>query len=309
MEDFDFYPQKPELIESKINRKTSLTFFSMLLFALGLVLIGSTDFLFIFFVILVLFVHEIGHFSFMKIYQYKNVRMLFVPLMGAFVQGKKESYQEKQSFFVIMAGPIPGVLLGTILLYLGEVLNYNWMKELSILFLFINMINLLPLDMLDGGQMLKLFFNKNEGRFQVIMSFVSSLLMIMIGWYFSLTFLIVFGFLMGLRVRSAQKKYQIQKECEGENINYKTTYQALSNKDFSKLKEIVLEYTPALRKYLDNEEEEITNPLLAEHVNNALVAPIDRNASSLFKFIVILVWIVSFLLPIVLAYNINSLKF
>ena len=99
MEEFDFYPQKPELIESKINRKTSLTFFSMLLFALGLVLIGSTDFLFIFFVILVLFVHEIGHFSFMKIYQYKNVRMLFVPLMGAFVQGKKDFYQEKQSFF------------------------------------------------------------------------------------------------------------------------------------------------------------------------------------------------------------------
>ena len=122
-------------------------------------------------------------------------------------------------------------------------------------------------------------------------------------------FLIVFGFLMGLRVRSAQKKYQIQKECEDENINYKTTYQALSNKDFSKLKEIVLEYTPALRTYLDNEEEEKTNPLLAEHVNNALVAPIDRNASSLFKFIVILVWIASFLLPIVLAYNINSLKF
>ena len=309
MEGFDFYPQKPELIESKINRKTSLTFFSLLLFALGFVLIGSGDFLFIFFVILVLFIHEIGHFFFMKIYQYKNVRMLFIPLMGAFVQGKKEYYQEKESFFVIMAGPIPGVLLGTILLYFGEVLNYDWMKELSILFLFINMINLLPLDMLDGGQMLKLFFDKNQGRFQVIMSLVSSLLMILIGWYFSLTFLLVFGFLMGFRVRSAQKKYHIQKECVDENINYKTTYQALSNKDFSKLKEIVLERTPALRAYLDNEDEEKTNALLAEHVNNALVAPIDRNASSVFKFFVILVWIVSFFLPMVLVYNINSLKF
>lgn len=308
MEDYDFYPQKPELIERKSERKTGLTFFSMVLFALAFVLIGSRDFLFIFFVILVLFIHEIGHFLLMKLYQYKNVKILFVPLMGAFVQGKKELYQQKQSFFVIMAGPIPGILIGTILLYFGEIFGYNWMKELSILFLFINMLNLLPLDMLDGGQILKLFFDKNEEIFQLIISFVSSITMIVVGWFFDLNFLIVFGFLMGFRVRSVQKKYQIQKEFIGEKINYKTTYQSISNKEFSRMKKIVLEYTPALKSYLDEESEETTNPFLADQVNSVLVPPIERNASLLFKF-VISIWILSFLLPFILAYNINRLKF
>ena len=55
------------------------------------------SFIFIFFVIAVLFIHEMGHFSFMKLFKYTNVIMMFVPLMGAFVRGEKEKYEQKQS--------------------------------------------------------------------------------------------------------------------------------------------------------------------------------------------------------------------
>jgi len=53
--------------------------------------------------IIVLLIHEMGHFLLMKLFKYDNVRMLFIPLMGAFVQGNKEEYSQKQSLWVVIA--------------------------------------------------------------------------------------------------------------------------------------------------------------------------------------------------------------
>jgi len=146
------YPEKPRL-ETKKNKKSDgfgMTIFSIILFVSSMLWLFSDSLLFILLLVFVLLFHELGHYSFMRLYKYENVRMLFIPLMGAFVQGMKEKYSQLQSFLVIMAGPIPGLALGILFFILAQNYQSDWMMTISLLFIFLNGINLLPLDPLDG---------------------------------------------------------------------------------------------------------------------------------------------------------------
>jgi len=306
MEEYDYYPQKPELVEKKINKGIGKTIFSILLFIMAFSLIGAGDFQFILFLVIVLLVHELGHFAMMKLFKYKDVQMLFVPFMGAFVKGNRENEKQTQSLLVILAGPIPGIVIGLILLYLGNNNNeLKWMTDLSFLFLFLNSLNLLPLDPLDGGQLLKLLVDNKQERFQLIFTFISSLVLILAGWYFELWLIVIFGFFMGFRVKAIQKNYQIHKELDVQEVNYNTSYKLLSNKDFSFIKKVVIQYTPALRTYIDQIDDDSLDPVIASQVNNVLVNPFKKNASFVYKTLIILIWVLAFVSPFIAAYFFN----
>ena len=161
----DFHPQKPILMEHKPKGGLSVTVFSIVLFVLAFTLLFSDQFVLILFLLGVLLIHELGHFFLMKKFNYQHVRMLFIPLMGAFVQGKKDNYSQKESFLVTMAGPLPGIITGVLLLLYAANNHSAWGLQLSALFILLNLINLLPLDPLDGGQIFKLFVRKNNEFF------------------------------------------------------------------------------------------------------------------------------------------------
>lgn len=305
MENFDFYPKKPELIEPKQKTGLSVTIFSMVLFVLVFLLFLGNEFKFVLYLLIVLVIHELGHFLTMKLFGYKNVRMLFVPLMGAFVQGSKTTYSQKESLIVTGAGPFPGIVIGSFLVWYASEIESTWLMTLALLFLLLNIINLLPLDPLDGGQLFKLFIKQNHELFLMIFAFLSSLFMIGFGWVISSYIIMLFGFFMGFRVRALQKKFQVHKELIEEEVNYSTTYKLLSNKDFVIIKNIVLDHTPALRKFMDQAPSEESDSVIANQVNNILVAPLKRDASLLFRCAILLLWILSFVTPVILFYVID----
>jgi Zn-dependent protease len=300
MEEYDFYPPKPELIEAKPKGNLALTVFSVVLFVIAFLLVFTEEVNFIIYFLVVLLTHELGHFIMMKAFGYKNVRMLFIPLMGAFVQGSKEEYSQKQSLIVIGAGPFPGIILGFGFILLASLFQEVWMVNLGLLFLFLNLMNLIPLDPLDGGQLFKLLMKHNHDLFLLIFSFTSSLVLIVVGWLIDEYMLILFGFIMGFRVRSIQNQYHLRKELRAEEINYKTTYKLLSNKDFQRIKNVLLERSTPLRTYVDNVSEEEAKPLLASQVNSVLVSPVKKDASLFFKISIISFWLVSLTTPLVL---------
>ncbi len=308
MQEYNLHPEKPDLIEHQPKSSLSVTVFSLVIFVMTFLLFFEDQLQFIFQLMIVLVVHELGHFLMMKKFKYKNVRMLFIPLMGAFVQGKKQNYSEKQNFWVLIAGPFPGIFIGLGLIWYAGIDPKHglWISELAALFLLLNIINLLPLDPLDGGQMFKLFASKRKEIFLMIFALTSSLILIGAGAYVSRFnsmgyVVIAFGFMMGLRVRSLQKQYAMHRELKGENVNYSISYKLLSNEDFSKIKEIVLDHTPALRKYIEKVGSDISNPILASQVNNVLETPIDRDATFLFKSLIVIIWVFSFFSPIILS--------
>lgn len=305
MDEYDFYPPKPELIEPKMKSSMAVTIFSMVLFVLVFLLFFSSELNFIIYLLVVLLIHELGHFLAMRWFKYENVRMLFIPLMGAFVQGKKQDYSQKQSFIVTLAGPLPGLIIGTSLFYVGLSYHSYWMVELSALFLLLNLVNLLPLDPLDGGQLFKLFVRNGTELFLMVFALLSSLLIIGLGWLLESPVIMLFGFLMAFRVRALQKQHQIQKEFAEEDINYEVSYKLLSNRDFMKIKSILLNNTPPLRSYMEQVSEEESDPVIASQVNNVLKTPIVKDTGLIFKITVVLLWLLSFSIPVILYYTVN----
>lgn len=301
MEEYDLYPEKPIIEKVKIESNWGLTAFTIVLFIGTFLLVYPDDFRFVLFLIVVLLIHELGHYIFMKKYDYENVRMLFIPLMGAFVQGRKDKYSQKQGFIVTALGPFPGIIIGSILLIISVSYQSEWMVEWSFIFFFINILNLVPIDPLDGGQLFKLLINKKRDMFLMIFALISSLMLIGLGWLIDSWLMIAFGFLMGLRVRGMQRNYLIRKKLETEGINYVITYEELSNRDYVLIKNILLEEIPALKKYKQLEGE-VSDDVMASHVNSVLLAPVSQDASLLFKIMIVISWMFLMFLPFFLYF-------
>lgn len=296
----DFYPQKPDLIERENKTNWAATVFSVVLFILVFMFLFSNEINFILALVIVLFIHEMGHFLMMKLFGYQNVRMLFVPLMGAFVHGKKESYSQRESLLVVGAGPFPGIIVGFSLMLLSQQFNSTTMFQIGLLFFFLNIINLVPLDPLDGGQLFKLIVSKNQEKFLMIFSFVSSLLIIGVGFFLNSILLMLFGFFMGFRVRALQKNYYLHQEMKDEEIPFITTYKELSNKDFWRIKQMILDKTPTLEKYIQYANPEEVDMLMASQVNSVLITPVANDANFFLKFSTILLWVGSLASPFIL---------
>ena len=305
MADYNFNQQKPDLIDKKQNNGLSLTIFSMTLFVLFFIVMIDNDISFVISILIVLIIHELGHFIAMKLFRYKNVKMLFIPLMGAFVRGSRKKYSQKQSFIVAISGPFPGIFIGIILMFYGSNVESAWLVDVGLLFFILNIINILPLDPLDGGQMFKLFFRKKHELFLLIFSFSSSFFLIFFGFILNNYIIMIFGFLMGLRVRSMQKRYQIHKQLKDLNVNYVTTYNSLHYSDFLKIKSILIENTPSLKKYINLLSEDQIDDIIANQVNNVLDVPIKIDASSLFKFIILISWIFLLVSPFLLFFSLD----
>jgi stage IV sporulation protein FB len=289
MSDFEtYYPPKPKLVKKEAKNHISVTIFSMVLFALTFSLIIE-DYLLIGLLLIVLLVHEFGHFIFMKWFGYKNLKMLFIPFIGAMVQGEKKRYSQIQSLIMVMAGPLPGIFFGSFLLVYGQ--DSLIAVQLGVLFLIINVLNLIPVDPLDGGKVFQLMFFQNHEFIQLVFAFLSSLAIICIGWYFDAWLIVAFGFLMGFRVKSIYKNYQIRSEMKLNFIRYESDYDSLSDSTYHKIKKIILDYNPILEKIKEESEEERYDQIVAHQVEGVLSQPMKKDASFITKLVATFFWL------------------
>ncbi|MCC6700297.1 MAG: site-2 protease family protein [Fluviicola sp.] len=304
-----FYPPKPFLEkEEKQKGHLAVTVFSLMLFALSFVLFFGEDFRFLIEIIGVLIVHELGHFLMMKRFKYENVRMLFVPFMGAFVHGSKEKYRQRQSLLVVLAGPLPGIMFGTAAWLVGMHYEISWMIEVALIAFFLNVINLIPLQPLDGGRILNILFFEKIELFQVVFAFTSSLALIGLGFYLDLYIMMVIGFLMGFQVRSMHRRYLIHKSLKEQEVGFQSTYDDLSDKAYHEIKNEVMEHTPGLRKFRDVADEEDFSKLVASEVKNILLPPMLLDLGIVSKIIALIIWISALAGPVIIMWNYNILS-
>lgn len=300
MNEFDYYPEKPILKTEKGNHQWLKTIGSIVAFILVFAILFKEQVNFIIALVLVILIHELGHFLFMKKYNYQNVRMMFVPLLGAFVQGKKEVYSQKESIWVVAGGPFPGILLGVISFVMGMHYNSGFLIDLSFLFFVLNLMNLLPLDPLDGGQFIKILNPNSSERFLMIFALISSIVIIVIGYFLESWIMVGLGFFFGTRVRGMQKNIGIHDELSEIGVDYKTSYTNLSNKAFVDIKNVLLERSKIIRQYRDMVDEDEYNELMGQQVNAILQDPVEKDASFSLKFLLLFSWVLSFFVPIIL---------
>ena len=122
--------------------------------------------------VLVIFVHEMGHYLGMKGFGYRDVKMFFIPLFGGGVSGESFRVPEYQRAIVSLLGPVPGVMLGSAFLLAYAFVPIPWLAQFGLFFLALNLFNLLPIFPLDGGHFFEhILFRRSryaEAAFRVL---------------------------------------------------------------------------------------------------------------------------------------------
>ncbi len=103
-------------------------------------------------IVILLFVHEIGHYLVIRAKGLPAGLPIFIPLLGAFVTMRRMPASVRDEAEIAIAGPALGALSG-----MACFLLYQWTQEASLLLLaelafLLNLINLLPVTPLDGGR-------------------------------------------------------------------------------------------------------------------------------------------------------------
>lgn len=106
--------------------------------------------------LLTLLLHEGGHLLAMRWLGYHNTQILLLPLLGGVATGVEQHPSAANRAFVSLMGPLPGILLGWLLLYLAAGPPGAYLlPSLALVLLVVNYFNLLPTPPLDGGQLVR----------------------------------------------------------------------------------------------------------------------------------------------------------
>src|SRR5512138_1792108 len=120
---------KPELEEPKSRPKVWLKSLTSLAIFLLIGYLFFKDLRLILVLTAVVVFHEFGHFAAMKFYKYQELGIFFIPLLGAYVSGKKQEVSQTQSAIILLAGPIPGIFLGIILHFLSIQFDLDFLEK------------------------------------------------------------------------------------------------------------------------------------------------------------------------------------
>jgi len=140
--------------ESRPLRRAGLFLGSMLLFVgvFGLRFSMETVLL----LLVALIIHELGHAAAMRVFGYRDLHIVFVPFLGAVAHGRKEDATPWQEIVVLLAGPIPGILLGTWIMTSGGAVRGSDAYAFANVLLILNYLNMLPIAPLDGGKVMSI---------------------------------------------------------------------------------------------------------------------------------------------------------
>jgi Zn-dependent protease len=173
---------------------------------------------FVWILIPILFFHELGHYLAMRVFRYRNVRMFFIPFLGAAVIGQNFSAPGWKKVIVALMGPLPGILLGGVLGFGGLWWHKPLWVEVAVLTLVLNALQLLPVMPLDGGRVVHtLFFSRH---WMLDVGFRALAGVVLVGaWFFvhDWVLLIIGGFML-LSVPALYRLTRISTELRRQGI-------------------------------------------------------------------------------------------
>ncbi|WP_455207391.1 hypothetical protein [Kaarinaea lacus] len=132
----------------------------------------------------VILFHELGHIAAMYAFKYRDLQILFIPLLGAAATGNKDDVAIWKQVIVYLMGPLPGIVAGIGLIAMYHLYQASWLYETAIIMLVINYLNLLPFVPLDGGHIIRLTIMERFPTGKLVFSALSGLAFAAGGWFF-----------------------------------------------------------------------------------------------------------------------------
>lgn len=110
--------------------------------------------------VLLIFVHEMGHVISAKYYRISVTAPTFIPLVGAYVLLKNRPMNPWTNAIISYAGPLAGGLGGWACYGLACFYDQEWLMAVALYTFILNLFNLAPIPPLDGSH-IWICFSKN----------------------------------------------------------------------------------------------------------------------------------------------------
>lgn len=164
-------------------------------------------------ILVVIVIHELGHFLAMRAFGYRNVHMLALPLVGGVAMGQDADPAATRRAWMSLMGPLPGIAIGCALLtamFLGAAPAWTlgFILPLGVMFLFINYLNLLPVPPLDGAHVVEAMLPTRLRGVQVAFAAVAASTGAWLAWQHDFTLL---AFLAALQLLGLPVKWKLRR--------------------------------------------------------------------------------------------------
>lgn len=163
----------------------------------------------------VLLLHELGHYAGMRLFNYQDVRMFFIPFFGAAVAGRSRSVLGYKEAIVLLLGPLPGIALGLVLGFVCLSVDSPTLRSATLLLLLINAFNLLPFLPLDGGRLLHLVLFSRQPILEAVFRVLTGAVVVWFGWVTGGWFLAAMGLFLILGTRQTYRISRLGRQLRG----------------------------------------------------------------------------------------------
>jgi Zn-dependent protease len=102
--------------------------------------------------VLLIFVHEMGHFIAARQRGLDVGAPTFIPFVGAWIALKDQPHDAEMEAYIGIAGPLAGTAAALVCYFLARSYHSSLLLALSYAGFFINLFNLIPLSPFDGGR-------------------------------------------------------------------------------------------------------------------------------------------------------------
>jgi len=252
----------------------------------------------VFLLVAVIFIHEMGHFIAMKSFGYKGVNMTFVPFVGAYVSGEATDFSKSKKIIMLLAGPVPGIIIGSVLFYLYQqnFEQYYWWASLT--FLSLNLFNMLPVSPLDGGQIFETLFFSGNRIIQLLFLGASFFLIVFLAINFKLWLLLLIALLLLFRIFSVNATYRIRKILDTNNIDYRCSYDDLTDEQYWQIRDVLVKENKLLGQHYRVGVHSEDETKLIGNVKNILAPYYDKELTGMQIILFVLVWLITFSVPV-----------
>jgi stage IV sporulation protein FB len=297
----DGFPPKPMMAEKSENSLVR-SLFSLLLYFLLFYMLFEQNLAYIAGILVVIIIHEFGHLLAMKLFNYSQVKIFIIPLIGALTSGKKQTVSQWQLSIIILAGPLPGLLIAWALFYLNADLENENLKMLANSFLFINLFNLLPIYPLDGGRLLETLFFKQNHLIRLIFGILSIMALVTLFVFSKSLIMLIVPIMMGIELYNEHKNEKIRQYLKQENIDYQIAYKELPDKYYWLIRDCILfsfskkfnGVQPGHYQY------SVMEPVLMQQVNHVLQIHLIKDLNLLKRLLFLILYLSSLILPLIL---------